>query len=677
MSRRALLLVPGVGADANRLCASVTGTFDHVTIFPLTSEYLEVNQLRDLLLVAGHSTVEVLDSARRVDGEVSFLRKHLGSWYGVLAKTLVDEFPLKDHLRIPGLPLSAWWLSLAAERSPLKSPVFLSFAQLRAIRSVMAERKFDLCVTTVNDRPMADAMGMACREVGTTIHYLASDQRHPLNDQVKRWLRNCGGLGQLVTGGLAWLRLCYKIWFARRVMGPPPQLPELDRQLLFVTYFPAFDKEAAARGQFHNKYAKPLQDLLSRLNRPVVWLLVYTTLYQTSYRQAVIQASRFVEAGEPMVMLEQYGSTIDCLRILRQYVALAWGASRLYHQVAPAALAHGPLPACAEPLWRHLWKSSFLGNEAVNVLFFAFAFHRAVNHLGHRTEDCLYYWEMQAWEKALCAAWRDSGRGRTIAFQHASLPSNLWPCFPDPAETARTESISDLPLPDILVASGPIPYAMLRRSSFPYLTQAESIRYTYLNGTRRTTQTSKGKVPSMLVAGSIDQQESLALLHLVVAMPSLPPGFRILLKGHPSMPFAPLLEQIGLQNLPSGFEIWDSDLDGALNAAWIVLVSASTVALEALALGCKIIAPLLPDAIQLNPIADIEGWCSVVSSPTELRKVIEVITSEGPPVEDGQAWDFVQQYWNLDPQLPSWNRLLTARQPIEYGSSLIQPLTKS
>lgn len=662
MDETRLLLVIGDGASPATLCAAIPQRCAAVDVLPLTSDYAAIERLCAALRATGHGCISVLNSARLVDAEIARLRTTLGPWLADVANLPVDGTALKEHLMIPGMRLSAWWLGLAAEKSPLKSAAFLRVAQLRVILATLAAQRHTLCLTVVDDAPMRASIALTCRDTATSVRHLPTCASASTGDKVKRWLRNGGAPGQVATALLAWLRLCHKVFLAHRVLGPPVPGERREHELLFVTYFPAFEQEAAAHGRFRNKYAAPLQDLLHTLGRPVRWLLVYTTLYQTSYRQAVAQAQRFMAAGEPMVLLEQHVGLRDCLRILRCYAWLARRAACAYETVTAAALSAGPLPPTAEPLWRSLWQASFLGNEAVNALFFAVAFRRAAGALTARTEDCLYYWEMQGWEKSLCAAWADGPEKRTtIGFQHASLPQNLWSCHPDAAETARHGRPSDLPLPDVVAAGGPIPAGRLEPSAFPCLTQVESVRYLYLNDTRRSARC-KGPRPALLVAGSIDRAESLALLHLLVAMGPPPAGFRILLKGHPSMPFGPLLAQMGIAQLPDGFENWEEDLQGALDTAWAALVSASTVALEALACGCRVIAPVFPDAIQMNPLADFDGWCTIVASPQELGQALADLAAAGPPDDAARGWEFVNRYWNLDPALPAWTALLNRPQ---------------
>lgn len=652
-----LLLIVGEGADVLRLSKAANGHWEEIRIFPLTSNVSDINQLRCCLTADGHADVTVDNSARLVDEEVSRLRNALGPWLSKISELKLEGRSLKDVLSLRGIPLSAWWLSLVVERSPVKHAAFLQIAQIRAIRLCLLSTEFHTCLTAVNDNPLEVALALSCQKRHTIVRHLGSGGKVSFAGALKRGLRNLGGLGHLITGVLAWLRLCHKIWMARYLLGRPLPIAKREHELVFVSYFPAFEQEAATRGQFRNKYAGPLQALLTHLNRPVIWLLIYTTLNETSYRQAVAQVKHFVTSGEPMILLEQYCGLSSCFRIMGLYFQLAYRARAIYPKIAHECFDDGPIPSEAEPLWRSLWQASFIGNEAVTSLFFAVAFQQAAGDLAPRAQDCLYYWEMQSWEKALCAAWKESGGKNAIAFQHASLPRNLWSCFPDPGETARHGLPTDLPLPDILATGGPIPESMISPSKFPHLVQVESIRYLYLNGVK-TKSSVKGRRPALVVAGSIDRSESLALIRLVIALGPPPENFRILLKGHPSMPLGPLLRQYGIDPLPDRFEVWDGDLGGALDAAWIALVSASTVALEALAHGCRVIAPVFPDAIQLNPVAEFEGWCIKVSSPDELREAMVALIRTGATADHESSWNFVKNYWNLSEDLSAWTALL-------------------
>lgn len=652
-----MLLVIGSGAQADDICRAASED-DHIDIFPLTSAIADVVTVRDRLIERGCKRVSILSSAPLIDREVAQLRQSLIPSLASLAERQVDGMALREFLALPGLPMSAWWLGLIAERNPLKTSAFMRFAQVGAVISLLAGRNYQRCWISVDDTPTAAALSAACLDAAVACRRFKARSGEPLGVRLRRRLREGGAMAHRLSGFVAWLRLCYRIYLAKRILGAPVPKTSESATLLFVSYFPSYDEAAARGGEFRNKYAQPLQDLLRDSGRQVQWLLMYADLNGASYRDALVAARNFAARGEQMVMLEQFARLSDCLRILALFLNLGRRASRSYCSVRD--LPGRPLPPAVEPVWRNLWHESLGDREMVYGLYHAVVFHRAVAAMAGNASDCLYYCEMQAWEKALCRACADATPPlRTIGFLHASIPANYWPYAVQPTEAARHGRTADLPVPDILAVGGEYATRLMAPTGIPHVVEVEAVRYLYL--TRRwSSKTNKSAVPTLLVAGSIDRVEAAALLHLLLAMGPPPGGMRILLKGHPAMPFAPLLADLTGGALPAGFVSCDGDLQGALEQSWAALVSASTVALEALAYGCRVIAPVFPDAMQMNPLADFPGSCEIVATPEELFAALVTVAAGAPPGEGEIAAgnSFVGRYWNLDTGLPTWKNLL-------------------
>ena len=647
----------GEGVEKEKILPRIPSVTSEIIVFPLTSNHLKLEDLRKTLEKTTKASVSIADSGRMVDIEVRKLGKELSPWLARLAETTVGSNSVKEELVLPGMNLSAWWLGVAAERSPLKTSVFLKLSQHKAISRLIQLSHFSHCICTVEDPALAKSIGLALGAV--SFDYVPAHPALPMVGRIKNWLRSLGKSGQAVMAFTAWLRLCGKVIKAKQILGSPTRSAAHQRRLLFVTYFPAFENEAAKNGIFRNKYGTHLQDLLEKLDMPVVWLSIYSHLYQTPYIKAVEQVKNFTDHGEEMFLLEQFLGIGDCLKIMHLYFQASQKSAFIYRHALTELITDSPFSKDTAPLLEKLWLESFSGSEPIHTLSYAVALQNAITKLSNTINKCLYYCEMQAWEKALCAATSQHAHIETIAFQHASLPINFWSYFPTPSEVARTGQPSDLPLPDIMATGGDVPYKLLAESNYARLTKVESVRYIYLNEVAKQGFT-KSETPALLVAGSIDRDESISILSLVMNAGELPANFRVLLKGHPSMPFGPLMREVGILEIPKGFEIWDDDLAGALETAWVALVSASTVAMEAIAYGCKVVTPLLPNAIELNPVTGFDEWCTTISTPQELKMIIERINLETVPHPRDQGIAFVRRYWNLDCELPAWATLLSS-----------------
>jgi surface carbohydrate biosynthesis protein (TIGR04326 family) len=266
---------------------------------------------------------------------------------------------------------------------------------------------------------------------------------------------------------------------------------------------------------------------------------------------------------------------------------------------------------------------------------------------------------MHAWEKALNAAKNGINPPiRTIAYQHSSLSKNDLGYFYDRSETNRTGKTSDLPLPDILACNGKYLYDLLSESGYPNLIETEAVRYLYLDKVLSMKPVSRKGRPVLLVAGPYNRNEARALVALVSTAFPMVDQFDIWFKGHPSLPLEGIFEELGFNYLKAGFMIKHDNISEYLNDAWVVIVPTSTVAMEALAAGCEVIVPVFPDVMIMNPLADFDDHYHGVTTPQELRLAMERII--GGSFEDNIEGrrSFIRNYWNLDPSLPRWSRIL-------------------
>jgi len=267
--------------------------------------------------------------------------------------------------------------------------------------------------------------------------------------------------------------------------------------------------------------------------------------------------------------------------------------------------------------------------------------------------------QMHAWEKALNAAKGvAAGDVVVVGFQHTTLPKNVFHYFHDPGETTSAGAPSDLPLPDLLACNGDIPLGLMEKQRYPNLVKVEAVRQLYLSGRLGGARKEADLEPALLVAGSIDRDETRALVGLAAtALDGAPPRFKVWLKGHPALPMEEVCASLGLDPGRLGFEIKDGPVDGLIEGATAVMAGASTVALEALALAREIIVPVLSDQMFMSPLAGFESLYHRVYSPEDLARALRNIFDARHRRNLNPEW-FITRYWNLDPSLKGWGRVL-------------------
>lgn len=163
----------------------------------------------------------------------------------------------------------------------------------------------------------------------------------------------------------------------------------------------------------------------------------------------------------------------------------------------------------------------------------------------------------------------------------------------------------------------------------------------------------------MLIAGSINRQETRALISLFHEAFPKPQEFKVWLKGHPFLPFEQILEELNINAGSCGYIIKHDPIDKLLSFAKILIVGLSTVALEGLAMGCKVIIPVFADNMFMSPLGGFEQFYAKVYNPQELKAVVRKIMERDIPKEPYfKSVEFIREYWCLDKSLKRWEKLL-------------------
>lgn len=631
-----------------------------VDLFPLVEDGALYARLRKLLFDAGVTSVSRCNSANKVMMQVDRLRETIGSWASDVADAETGRGTTKECLMLPGLGVSAWWFGLLAERNPLKTDVFLRIAQVNAVKEQLQKAAYDRCFIAVSDTDLATSISAAADGFQVGGDVLNVPPPRGVAPRVKLALKRMGIVGQVMNAMRVYACYVARGIYARLILGPTDKRLPTCQSVLFVSYFPYIDRQAAEKAVFLNKYALPIQNKLAEMNKDITWILFHVPFDGYTYRDSVALAKRFSANGEKMFIQEEFLHLRDAVRALYLWFRQVIISKKIYNAVCANALCAEPVDKNCASLIRQLWDMSFSGYVGMEGILYSLSFNKMFRHVSDAT-DCIYYAEMQAWERALNAAHKKVAPGvRTIGFQHAVAPRNEFEYFPDPRESQRTGCECDMPLPDMLAANGRLPFDLLVKSGYERITRVESVRYLYLNEMMTHVPKARDGRPVLLVAFSGNNaQEARSLLSFVHEALPRAQGYDLWCKGHPAYPLDNVFKQLGIDPASAGYKICVGAIADCLKSAWAVLVPSSAVAMEALAYGCEVIVPVSPDCILRNPVVDFSGPCDVVTSPGELVAAWDKICAMKEVYNIEQKRDFVRDYWNLDPGLPRWTALLS------------------
>ena len=462
--------------------ASLDFKGDKVDLFPLTENWGQVREICGSLEHAGIPLVEILDTARLVEAETEVLAERLGDWSARLGQKKVEGRTVREWLLSPDGGVSGYWFGAASERNPLKTDLFLRLAQAHALHRQLIMSRYKVCFVALADRYLRKTvLQMGVRHQTLVKGLRSRSVGHSSQSRLKRWCDQGGFGGQMVLGVATWVRFLYwRFLVGRVVLQNSPIDPDRD-QLLFVTYFPYLDREAARSGRFHNLYAGPLQDLFQQIGLSVVWLLVFVTIDGKSFREAVSLKRRLARQGEMLYFVEEFLSYRSMFRALGAWIRQVWRGRWLERRLSGESLSEGLSdPACL-PILRQLWWKSVGGSDGVKGLLYYEAFKSAFASFP-MSRQCLYYCEMQGWEMALNAAARQVNPGlRTVGYQHTAISRHFFPFFHSSSEVVNERrGATDLPIPDVLACNGNVDREMLAEVGYPHLTVVEAVRQVQL-----------------------------------------------------------------------------------------------------------------------------------------------------------------------------------------------------
>jgi len=580
-----------------------------------------------------------------VSEQTEKLRSEYLAWVHDLGSHKVCGKSLRDHFRIFG-DLSAWWLSLIAEKFPVKSPGIYTVFKLRALEKLFQERGCSALVLCSPDRRLHRVLSRWCDKAGYSYRWECG-QSSQSSCSPKRLFRLLPY--PLQAFGVVFRYLWTQYRYLRSVT--PKFDVDVEPQITIITYFPNIDFSEAQKGRFRSKYWCGLHDILEkgpwlRIN----WIWIYTFNNKCSFKRSIIVRDKLETSGgrQNYYFLEEFISVKDLFCSLCLYVRLSLTALVLGNFKEKFFL-----PGSAINFWPMLsgeWKRSFWGDSALEGCLMQVVFEKLCKTLPH--QNCgLYLWENQPWEKAFLAAWVKNNHGRLIGVQHSTLCPYDLRSFDD----ERSYLIKDapVPLPEILAVNGAGSQELLRKMNFPVarMRQVEALRYQFLekfHGKKRQFPSYEDARKVLLVLTGFFEDEAVVLLKLLdkVAKQGVLDDFKtILLKGHPFCDTEKLL--VSLQ-LKVGLTVVSESLEMLLPQVDMVYGANSTSAVLEAA-WCDI--PLLIHAVQnmmnLNPLADTPGVHFVYSEDDfviALRSLPRVKIPE--------------DYFFLNSDLPKWRNLL-------------------
>ncbi len=634
------------------------GMFDQIDLLPLCGDWKIIDAIHQELRDRQPGQVFLLEGAKLLNQEIEVLREKLPGWSSWILEQKVGNRRLEEYFTTLEGGTSTYYFSLLSEKNPLKTDHFLRLAQAHVIHSLVENNHYSDLIASCNSRSLVEVIQtiaikkkLILKLLGTTnsIFYHKDRRTHVIRRQNSVFGNMARSLGFFA-------HFCYWLFLAKFTLRNLKRATPSKNDLLFISYFPYIDTEAAKSGVFRNKYAIPLQEKLSDDHIRIIWLLMFIHTEGGNYRGALKQAREFVRKGESLYFLEEFFTLRDVGKVLLQWLRQILSYFALHKTLKNIDLHRGFSFEECHSILSEILMISFLGPPFMEGTLRYFTFQNALRSFSELS-TILYYCEMQVWENALNIATKQSKRNiRTIGFQHTSVSPNHFFYFQQQPD--RNGPRYGAFLPDVIAVNGQVPLKLLGRSDYRCLREVEAIRHMYLHDYLHSPQVLQKKEPILLVVGSIDRATTKGLVSLIVESFSKSPKIKIWLKGHPSCPIDEILASMGFPLEKGFYTVKEGSVESCLQEARWIVASSSTVSIEALAYGCQILVPFFGNSICLSPILGFKDFYQEVFSPQDLQEVVISSLRQEIHLNLQKKRDFVRDYWCLDPSLTRWMTLL-------------------
>lgn len=596
----------------------------------------------------------ILNSAKIINEEVTLLQNNIHKWCSDLGNKHIQNKTIKEWFLLPDKQVSTWWFGLLAEKNTNQDIVFFQLAQINAIKKTLLSNSYSAVLINVSDQRLASIITHIVRNLNSQIRIISQKS---LSFYTHKFLSCIEPLLSLIKSCMILMKwICYS-FFIRIILASQKKRLATKSDFLFVSYFPHIDEESAKKGIFINKYASALQFKLKDLAIPVTWLLMPVKYNHYNFKSAIKLAKLLAQKGERIFVLYEFFTFKMLCVVLYLWIRQCFLSFYVYSYLEKKSLMTPITTRESIPLFHYLWRHSFLGPSGMRGILFYLTFRNIFKILGPKR--CLYYSEMQAWEKALNAAKKSiQPQTETLGFQHTVAIKNLFHYFYDKNDLSQKHISTDLPLPNKLIANGKFPYSVFQEYQFTNVWEAEAVRQLYLNKIIDQPLEKKPTKPILLVIGTLSTQETRALISMIHSAFPKADNFEIWFKSHPLTPIESLFEHLRIDILNSKYKVCSGDVSQFLKVANMVFVSGSTIALEAIAYGCKVVIPVLPDFMQVSPLVDYQSNYYLANTTSELKIIIQrEIFHQNE--SSSCIKSFINNYWHLDPKLPRWEKILS------------------
>ena len=506
---------------------------------------------------------------------------------------------------------SFWWMTLLAEKSPIKSIRIYDCLRLFALEEILLDLKPDSLFLVTSDPELVLAIKDLCLFLSISFSKQL-DRGQSLRLNLRRLFDSLPHFLQALIFLLHYVGTRWKLtiitkgkWFSN------------EKSIFIASYFVHLDSEQLSLNRFYSFQWENLPHLIAEKGFNINWLQHYCpNSILPSPRTTVDcinQLNRDPFSNGYHELLDGYLSTGVIVCAVKRWVALLLVSWNL--RSAPMYFYPSDSRIWLWPFLKYDWMSSLVGITAIMNCLFLELFDALMSDIPHQKFG-FYLCENQGWERALLHTWRKHGHGVIIGVPHSTTP--FWHLYyHDDKRTINSVGSGKVPLPDKLAVNGPLALKVFLESGYTssQLHEVEALRYNDLlsiSPVILNKNTSFGNTgfsycsrncTNVLIVGDYIFSHNQFLFELLQAsMITLSDNFRFTFKPHPALDFdVSIYSDIVLEKTYMKLSNILTDFD-------IVLSTNSTSAsLDAYLCGLTVLVCFDGSTLNLSPLRRLPG----------------------------------------------------------------------
>ena len=506
-----------------------------------------------------------------------------------------------------------WWAGSLSEKSRFTSVIFLYSCYLKVAISLLESHKQDNLILFVENRYLGSSLVKNISDIlGYDAIYLEPKFSHVLESLTNR-IEFIIKHGWFLLNNIYRIILTQYIYHLNKTDFCYNNKGNLNNDLTLI-YTWVDQRSFTENNDFQDAYFGTLAKYMAEKGKNVV--IVPYILHTISYSKII---KKLMNCKEHFLIPSAHLKILDIVDVLKKTLKKPERISYPYFEnIQISDIIY----------FNHIndWKNTQLTS---NLLLY----HVVKNWKNKKLsiERIIYTHENQTWEKIFCIAFRKFYPcANLVGYQHSTV-SKMY-LFYSVSQTER----EIIPFPDTIITNGKYFKQTLVKSGYDSnkLIVGGAIRYEYIADLIKQpthqikSNTTPGRKFKILIAASIDKNESVELFKNVLDTFEFLNMYDIILKFHPLMPYQIIANAIHITRpLPEHFIISTQPISVLLNECDVLLYKTTSICVEALAMGVYPIHIKSSHAIDYDILDGIpdDFHSSVITEEELLYKVKEIL----------------------------------------------------